>query len=49
MKSFLQQWFKSAGRWISGVKETVHLAAGWANLTNFNENEREKESLVLPL
>lgn len=47
MESFLQQWFKSAGRGVSRVKETVHLAAGWADLAYLDENE--KESSVSPL
>lgn len=49
MKSFLQQWFKSAGRRISRVKETVNLAAGWADLAYLDENQTEKESSVLHL
>lgn len=49
MESFLQQWFKSAGRGVSRVKETVHLAAGWADLANLDENETEREFSIAPL
>jgi len=47
MEALLQQRFKSAGRGVSRVKETVHLAAGWADLAHLGENETE--SSVLPL
>lgn len=43
MEPFLQQWFKSAGRGVSRVKETVYLAAGWTDLAYLDENQTEKE------
>lgn len=46
MEPFLQQWFKSAGRGVGRVKETVHLAAGWADLAHLNENETESSGLL---
>lgn len=46
MESFLQQWFKSAGRWVSRVKEAVHLAAGWSDLAYLDENETEREVII---
>lgn len=49
MESFLQQWFKSAGRGVSRVKEAVNLAAGWSDLAYLDENETEKKRPVLLL
>lgn len=43
MESFLQQWFKSAGRGVSRVKEAVHLAAGWSDLAYLDENDTVRE------
>lgn len=47
MESFLQQWFKPAGRGVSRVEEAVHLAAGWADLAYWSENETGKELSVV--
>lgn len=49
MEFFLQQWFKSAGRRVSRVKEAVHLTAGWSDLAYLDENKTEKETSVLLL
>lgn len=49
MEFFLQQWFKSAGRGVSRVKEAVNLAAGWSDLAHLDENETEKKSSILLL
>lgn len=49
MEPFLQQWFKSAGRGVSRVKEAVHLTAGWSDLANLDENKTKKETSVLLL
>lgn len=47
MEFFLQQRLKPGGRGISRVKETVHLAASWTDLANWNERERERSALHL--